>query len=37
MTEEYKFKAMVFLLRDDESRYGQLFEELRKLAFVGID
>ena len=31
------FKAMLFLLQSDESRYGKLFEELRKAAFVGRD
>ena len=25
----------MFLLRADESRYGQLFEDMRKAAFVG--
>ena len=32
--EEDKFKAMLFLLRDGESRYGKLFEYLRKAYFV---
>ena len=29
-TEEEKFKSILFLLRADESRYGQLFEDMRK-------
>ena len=28
---------MLFLIRVDEYRYGKLFEELRKSAFVGRD
>ena len=32
--EEEKFKDMLFLLWSDKSRYGQLFENMRKEAFV---
>ena len=32
-----KIKAVFFLLRADESRYGQLFEDMRKADFVGRD
>ena len=35
MTQEYKFKAMLFFLQADESRYGQLFEDMRKADSVG--
>ena len=35
-TEEEKFKAMLFFLREYESRYGQLFQDMRKSYFVGI-
>ena len=33
--EEEKFKAMLFLIRADESRYVQLLEYMRKSDFVG--
>ena len=33
--KEETFKVMIFWLRDDESIYGELFERLRKSAFVG--
>ena len=36
-TEEETFKAVLFFLREDESRYGQLFEDLIKADFVGRD
>ena len=29
-TREEKFKAILFLIRTDKSRYGQLFEDIRK-------
>ena len=32
-----KIKAVFFLLRADESRYEQLFEDMRKADFVGRD
>ena len=32
---EEKITAMLFLLRADEYRYGQLFEDMRKAAFLG--
>ena len=32
-TEEEKFKAMLFLLRADEYRHGQIFEYLKKSFF----
>ena len=35
-TYEEKFKAILFLLRAYESRYGQLLEYSRKSDFVGI-
>ena len=31
--QEEKFKYMLFLLRSDESRYRQLFEDMRKAYF----
>ena len=34
-TEEEKFKAMLFLIREYESRYGKLFEDMRRAYFVG--
>ena len=36
-TNKVKSKAMVFLLWDDESIYGKIFEDLRKADFVIID
>ena len=36
-TEEEKFKAMLFLLRADEYRHGQIFEYLKKSYFLGRD
>ena len=36
-TEEEKSKAMLFLLRVYESRYGKLFEDMSKADFVGKD
>ena len=37
MTKEEKFKKILFLLRADEYRYKQLFEDMRKTDFVGRD
>ena len=34
---EEKITAMLFLLRADEYRYGQLFEDTTKSYFVGRD
>ena len=34
-TEKERFKAMCFILRADETRYGYLLEELRKGVYRG--
>ena len=36
-TEREKFKALCFLLRSDESRYGELQNEIKKGIFRGRD
>ena len=36
-TEEEKFKAVLFVLRTDEFRSVQIFEDLRKANFLGRD
>ena len=35
--EKERFKAMCFILREDEKRYGDLLEELRKGVYRGRD
>ena len=37
VTTEKTFKVMWLLLREYESRYGQLYEDMRKADFVGRD
>ena len=34
-TEEEKFKAVLFLLWEDESNYVKLFEDMKKTDFLG--